>query len=75
MAKRKKTKGQTTIYKTIHRKLKIDQWKSGGIRKVTSIEWDSVVDFYYPSASEIWPDERAGHYKIILLYSCIHLSP
>jgi adenylate kinase len=25
MAKRKRTKGQTTIYKTLHRKLKIEQ--------------------------------------------------
>jgi len=25
MAKRKRTKGQTTIYKTLHKKLKIDQ--------------------------------------------------
>jgi len=25
MAKRKRTKGQATIYKTIHRKLKIEQ--------------------------------------------------
>jgi hypothetical protein len=28
MAKRKKTKGQTTIYKTLHRKLKIEQHRT-----------------------------------------------
>jgi len=27
MAKRKGTKGQTTIYKTLHRKLKIEQYE------------------------------------------------
>ena len=27
MAERKRTKGQTTIYKTLHRKLKIEQHK------------------------------------------------
>jgi hypothetical protein len=27
MAKRKRTKGQTTIYKTLHRKLKIEQYE------------------------------------------------
>jgi hypothetical protein len=32
MAKMKRTKGQTTIYKTLHRKLKIDQQDIGELR-------------------------------------------
>jgi len=30
MAKRKRTKGQTTIYKTLHRKLTIEHHEPGG---------------------------------------------
>ena len=35
------------------------QWKSGLLRG-WSLERDNLVVFYFPNASEIWPDKRGG---------------
>ena len=36
------------------------QWKSGLIiRGVVCLEGNNLVVFYYPSASDIWPDKRS----------------
>jgi len=42
MAKRKRTKGQTTIYKTLHRKLNIDQFDTNPTknRRWTQVLWN-----------------------------------
>ena len=37
MTKRKRTKGQTTIYKTLHRKLKMEQHEPTKNRGLTSV--------------------------------------
>jgi hypothetical protein len=37
MAKRKRTKGQTTIYKTVHRKLKMEQHEPTKNRGLTPV--------------------------------------
>jgi hypothetical protein len=34
--------------------------KCGLIRRMVSLEGDSLVVFYYLCASEIWPDKRGG---------------
>ena len=39
MVKRKKTKGQTIVYKTIQRKLKIEQHESNKFREWTHVLW------------------------------------
>ena len=52
MTKRKGTKGQTTIYKTLHRKLKIEQhephWKPG-MNSGAPEGWAVPAQYGYPS--------------------------
>jgi hypothetical protein len=56
MAKRKRTKGQTMIYKTQHRKLKIEQYDPGKLRCTGKVSSYKLVTT--PAISHEWGDAR-----------------
>jgi hypothetical protein len=58
MAKRKKTKGQNTIYKTLHRKIKIEQHEL-----TKNLEWTWVLQKVNCSCSTSWHPSCYSSYK------------